>query len=231
MTRNGRYISHLGARTLSWTLHNSGRRAEAAPPPVCRDPYGAAALAERPDPRGVAPADVGGQLAGEGAGGPPRPVTAPEHLHLEPSEEALHGGVVGRVAPPGHRAGDARPLAEPEPRPRPRACPSRAPPRGGPAPPGHHAPVVEVDHRRQVGPGPPPRRNSVMSVTSRSPGTPAEKSRGSRPASTSSRFGASPGKPHLGEQVGQGEPPPQRVSQRRPPPARQGRGVGARALF
>lgn len=84
-------------RTFSCT--GLGGRPEPLPAAQDRIVHRAPALAERLEPTPAVPADVGGQLGDEGLGGPAAPVPPVEELDLEPAEEALARGVVGRVAP------------------------------------------------------------------------------------------------------------------------------------
>ena len=117
-------------------------------------------------------AEVGVEPAGELLPADAPPVAAAPELVLEPAEEALAGGVVGRAPLPRERTDDAQLLAQGHPLGRPvapaavrvddrravgegpRALHQHLPDQGlvgaGTDRPGRGPPVVQVDHRRQV---------------------------------------------------------------------------------
>ena len=88
-------------RTISWT--GLGGQPEPLPSAPDRIVHRPAALPEGLQPALPVPADVRGELRDELLRPPARPVPAVEELDLQPAEEALAGGVVGRVAPPCYR--------------------------------------------------------------------------------------------------------------------------------
>jgi len=77
--------------------------------PVCQ---GAHRAQRAPDPLRVVPLYVVIDSLPELLQADALPVPSVEHLVLHGAEEALHAGVVGRAALPGHRADDSRLLAD-----------------------------------------------------------------------------------------------------------------------